>query len=211
MRSIYSIVLISVLLLASTQGQERQASQQVDQSDKVISSSYLDGESAMRKLLIDHFPRLESEVYFYDGLQIFGIFRDPAKPDRFFVFLQSPARFEPKSFEVQGKKFDPTVEAETIRYWIPSAEGGADSDTHSGGFLVGSWILVPSKTSVSFQFRIIASYGTYDLSASRSAEGRWSGTMKKAEQDGADQPATAPESKPEGKEKAKPESKVRPQ
>jgi len=33
----------------------------------------------------------------------------------------------------------------------------------------------------------------------------------KAEQDGADQPATVPESKAEGKEKTKPDSKVRPQ
>ena len=33
----------------------------------------------------------------------------------------------------------------------------------------------------------------------------------KGEQDGADQPATAPESKPEGKEKPKPETKARPQ
>ncbi|WP_276308395.1 hypothetical protein [Rubritalea profundi] len=31
------------------------------------------------------------------------------------------------------------------------------------------------------------------------------------QQDGADQPASAPESKPEGKEKPKPESEVRPQ
>jgi hypothetical protein len=34
---------------------------------------------------------------------------------------------------------------------------------------------------------------------------------KEVEQDGADQPATAPESKAEGKEKTKPESEVRPQ
>ena len=34
---------------------------------------------------------------------------------------------------------------------------------------------------------------------------------RKSEQDGADQPATAPESKSEGNEKPKPESKVRPQ
>ena len=34
---------------------------------------------------------------------------------------------------------------------------------------------------------------------------------KQAEQDGADQPATAPESKSEGKAKPKPESEVRPQ
>jgi hypothetical protein len=33
----------------------------------------------------------------------------------------------------------------------------------------------------------------------------------KVEQDGADQPATAPESKPEGNEKPEPESEVRPQ
>ncbi len=36
-------------------------------------------------------------------------------------------------------------------------------------------------------------------------------TNRKAEQDGADQPATAPESKSEGSEKPKPESEVRPQ
>lgn len=33
----------------------------------------------------------------------------------------------------------------------------------------------------------------------------------RAEQDGADQPAAAPESKPEGDQKPKPESEVRPQ
>ncbi len=36
-------------------------------------------------------------------------------------------------------------------------------------------------------------------------------TKKSAEQDGTDQPATAPESGAEGKEKTKPESEVRPQ
>ena len=35
--------------------------------------------------------------------------------------------------------------------------------------------------------------------------------QKRVEQDGADQPATAPESKPEGKDKPKPESEVRSQ
>ena len=40
---------------------------------------------------------------------------------------------------------------------------------------------------------------------------KWNSAITKAEQDGADQPATAPDSNPEGKEKPKPESEVRPQ
>lgn len=44
-----------------------------------------------------------------------------------------------------------------------------------------------------------------------SLEGIVSGAKKPAEQDGADQPATASEPKPEGKEKTKPQSKVCPQ
>jgi hypothetical protein len=43
------------------------------------------------------------------------------------------------------------------------------------------------------------------------ASGRRIIRLHKGEQDGADQPATAPVSKSEGKEKPKPESEVRPQ
>ena len=60
-------------------------------------------------------------------------------------------------------------------------------------------------------------YGIFDQTGSVSVQERqriWLAALKKdqtSEQDGADQPATAPESKPEGKDKPKPESEMRPQ
>ena len=127
--------------------------------------------------------------------------------------VQIPAAGDDKGYSVTS------IDFETVLYDIVGGKlelRGMGSEgrgvTHQGT------VKLKPRDSRSYKFRWTAPDSNFDILILKPtffvdgdfAEGRTTLTLK-PQQDGADQPATAPESKPEGKEKPKPESEARPQ
>jgi hypothetical protein len=231
------ITIIGTLPCLAVAQDDEQAAKQLEELQKHLEEVYGDQikVSKLRHAVLDaanrtEIPHLKDFLILYpDAVVRYLSFAKSDFPglsvtttlhDRYKFNLRVPVRYSEDNQKIIGYG-EPMCHLLEIASVTPRDDGAGGAELHatSGGdlqehFGLKDWKkLVESKgdfSTLGFKLKVTNPVPNFNL-IKKDLKSLERQIPKQAEQDGADQPATAPESKPESDSKQKPESEVRPQ
>lgn len=171
MRTLLAIVLMPILAYFSAVAGEL----------PMVDAKELESEDGIRQIVRRIHPTMKPAFYFFDGEQTFGIFVDPNEPTKVLLLVVPDGSILGGEYRENGKI--KTLRRKENKVWVvfqdqkPEDPTGVFYEPYVGH--VGTFIIVPKDGNLHLEIRLLHNLGTWTLTASRSRNGKWTGTMQK--------------------------------
>lgn len=145
-----------------------------------VDTNDLRSESGVRQVIRRIHPKLEASFYYYDGEQSFGVFLDPKEPTNVLLLVVPDGSVLDGKYTENGRPKNLKRKENRVTVVFPDPKTGVPKREPCEDY-VGTFIIVPKDGDLHLELRIMHRLGVWSLTASRSRDGRWTGTMHKTD------------------------------
>lgn len=142
----------------------------------VVAGEDLETESGVRCVIRQILPQMATLFYHYDGQQAFGMFCDPSDPTKVLLLVVPDGSVLAWGYRENSELKHVLLTPNRIQVIV--SRPGSQPSVNPYESSLGTILQVPKHGKLELAFQIRQPFGDWSMTATRSPEGKWSGTMQ---------------------------------